>query len=789
MIEIGRGKRGSTEQELREHLQSEALLWGKDNQEDAIASYAFLEFLLKLIRSRLFALILFVGITFFGLIWLILLSDRGWASSYLSLPMYGVTSLLALLTVVVGVRWFDEYGARKSGKLGSVLQVHFALLFSFFTVVPIVIVSIFSVLFFEMGVDRWFSGIVARAVDSSAEVARAYQEDRKNRIGVSVLEMARKLEAQAFTSEEELAELLSLGRFDEAIVFALSPSGEREVIARHGVTFLLENENIDEQALKNAKEGEPVIFSELDEKRVQALVKLNDPRQLFLYGVDYLSESAVDFTKKVEIATASYRELNATKEGVKITLLAGFTVFALLLVLSSLWLGLNFARWLVSPISKLLVATDMVSNGNLSVHVPDDSGSLRELRNLTQSFNHMTDRLYHQHQELAKSNNELEDRQYLLEEILRGVSAGIIGVDMAGRVCLMNDRADELCRGRLQVHMPISEIGGEIATFILSVLNRLHFKDVEDVIERELQLDVGSTTTVLMIRVFPSKEVLKHKKNAGELAMVVTIDDITSLLAVQRQAAWSDIARRIAHEIKNPLTPIQLSAERLQRRYAGKMDEDRNIFDKCVETIVSQVENIRSMVDEFAHFSRMPRAVLRQEHLSQIVKQSLFLQSHSDSQNQYHFEFDEDDDEKTDVIMADKHLLSQLLTNLLLNSRNAIEKRRAQTSEENYEGHIRISMRLYKHVLSLFVEDNGCGWDTAISDGNMQRFLEPYVTSGAKRGGMGLGLSIVRRIMSQHGGDIKLEQSKDGGAKIVLSFPKTSEASLNLKEEKHDLHE
>jgi two-component system nitrogen regulation sensor histidine kinase NtrY len=754
-------------EELRAHLRLEAERLGLDGEDHRAGRQAFLEFFRTLTGSRLFALLFFLLITVMGGVLLLLFSEEVLPSGRFPMLMYGVTALFVLMTLVVVVRWVDIWLIRRSNEAGSHLQAYFAVMFSVFSAVPIVVVSLFSLLFFEMGVDRWFSGSVEKAVDSSSEVARAYGEDRLNRIGVSVLETARNIESRSLKTEEDMANVLALGRFDEGLVFLLHPTGEREVVARHGVTFLLENEEIDGEALENAKEGEPVIFSDLEKNRVQALVKLHDPRQLFLYGVDYMDESAIEFVKKTEEAVSSYKALKESQDRVKVTLIGAFGAFSLMLVMSSVWLGLNFARWLVQPLSQLLLATGMVSQGNLSVRVREEGSSLGEIKNLMRAFNHMTERLYSQQRELMEANDVLEERQHLMEGVLRGVSAGVMGVDREGRVSLLNRQAERLLGEEVEVGKSFGEKKDELSLLVLGTLNRLYFDEEVLPFEKTLKRDDGKGGKVLQVRMYPSlMEGLEEEGSRELVALVVTIDDITDLVAAEREAAWSDVARRIAHEIKNPLTPIQLSAERLRRRYEKELSSGRETFEECIETIIHQVDSIRSMVDEFSSFSRMPHPVLRKVSLVEISRRAVFLQSHGDKLNSYDMEVEEGLD---DVLSVDSRLLGQVMTNVLLNGCESIERRRGSEESGEFEGRIVVRLRGEGDVgVVIEVEDNGCGWDSEVSGGTMDRFMDAYTTSS--EGGRGLGLSIVRRIMEQHGGKIKLSEVPGGGACIHLIF-------------------
>jgi two-component system, NtrC family, nitrogen regulation sensor histidine kinase NtrY len=429
-----------------------------------------------------------------------------------------------------------------------------------------------------------------------------------------------------------------------------------------------------------------------------------------------------------------------------------FVMLTLTLLISAVWMGLTFANYLVGPIRRLIRATDEVASGNLYVQVPTHK-SEGDLGHLGDTFNKMTAELRHQHRSLTAANALLEERRTFIEAALSGVPAGVIGVDGEGVVGVCNAAAERLVgaapamlKGR-----PIGEASprlGEILTEARSGRSRLH--------QAQATLQVGGRERLINVRVTGDPT----KTDSG---MVITLDDISELVAAQRSAAWADVARRIAHEIKNPLTPIQLSAERLKRRYGRNIVEGKEIFDQCTDTIIRQVDDIKRMVDEFSNFARMPKARMLRDDLTDCARQALFLARVGRADITF------EDDLPAEPIWAefDRRLISQALTNVLKNAGEGIDAR--GISDE--PGHIRLSLAVDSSgVARISVRDNGKGFPRE----DRLKLLEPYVTTRAE--GTGLGLPIVSKIFEDHGGTVELLDGlkrADGGvgAEVLMSFP------------------
>ncbi len=436
-------------------------------------------------------------------------------------------------------------------------------------------------------------------------------------------------------------------------------------------------------------------------------------------------------------SVSEYAAIEARRYGVQIAFALMYTVIALTVLLSAVWVGLDFANRLVAPIRRLIGAANVVSTGNLHVRVPVRQ-SEGDLAQLGETFNRMTHELRSQRDDIMRARDLIDSRRRFTEAVLAGASAGVIGVDGGGCVSILNRSAEKLI-GRTEAETlgrPLTEVFPELADFMAAAQSDARTQDQVTITRngRERNLSVRITS---------------EQSGESDHGYVVTLDDITELVAAQRTSAWADVARRIAHEIKNPLTPIQLSAERIRRKY-GKMigDDDRAVFDQCTDTIVRQVDDIRRMVDEFSRFARMPKPVIAAEDVADTVRQAVFLMRVGNS------EIDIDSEIAEDPMPArfDRRLMSQALTNLIKNATEAIA---AVPPAELGKGSIRVFAARDGDDVVIDVIDNGIG----LPKENRSRLLEPYVTTREK--GTGLGLAIVGRIVEDHGGSIELRDAAD----------------------------
>jgi two-component system nitrogen regulation sensor histidine kinase NtrY len=466
-------------------------------------------------------------------------------------------------------------------------------------------------------------------------------------------------------------------------------------------------------------------------------------------------------------SVTEYAAIEARRYGVQIAFALMYTVIALTVLLSAVWIGLNFANRLVAPIRRLIGAANVVSTGNLHVRVPvlQSEGDLAQLG---ETFNRMTQELRSQRDDIVRARDLIDSRRRFTEAVLAGASAGVIGVDGDGCVSILNRSAEKLI-GRTEpeaLGRPLTEVFPELADFMAAVRSGARTQDQVTITRngRERNLSVRITS---------------EQSGESSHGNVVTLDDITELVAAQRTAAWADVARRIAHEIKNPLTPIQLSAERIRRKYGNMIGEDRAVFDQCTDTIVRQVDDIRRMVDEFSRFARMPKPVIAAEDVADTVRQAVFLMRVGNSE----IEIDANIAEDPMPARFDRRLMSQALTNLIKNATEAIA---AVPPVDLGKGSIRVFAAREGGDIVIDVVDNGIG----LPKENRSRLLEPYVTTREK--GTGLGLAIVGRIVEDHGGSIELRDAAEKipdqrGAWVRVRFAAAGHAEASEPEKQNSV--
>jgi two-component system nitrogen regulation sensor histidine kinase NtrY len=493
------------------------------------------------------------------------------------------------------------------------------------------------------------------------------------------------------------------------------------------------------QALANVNDTQPQVALILDANYVAAIIKLRNYDNYYLHVARPLDPRIVKQLSATRESVSEYAALEARRLGVQIAFALMYTVIALSVLLSAVWIGLNFANLLVAPIRRLIGAANLVSTGNLHVQVPIRR-SEGDLAHLSETFNKMTQELRTQRNDLVQASEQIDSRRRFTEAVLAGASAGVIGVDGEGRISILNRSAEHLIDANEAEALgrPLTDLVPELADVLSAARSGSRLAQGQVTISR----DRGERNL--------SVRVTSERADESNQGYVITLDDITDLVVAQRSSAWADIARRIAHEIKNPLTPIQLSAERLRRKYGKVIVEDAAVFQQCTDTIVRQVDDIKRMVDEFSRFARMPKPVMATEDVAEVVRQTVFLMrvGHPD------IDISIDIAEEKMPARLDRRLIAQALTNIIKNATEAIA---AVPPAGLGRGRINVTaFREDEHVI-IDVVDNGIG----LPKENRSRLLEPYVTTREK--GTGLGLAIVGRILEEHGGGIDLS---DAAAKV-----------------------
>ena len=670
---------------------------------------------------------------------------------------------MLLLAALIGRRLLRVWAERRAGAAGARLHVRLVVMFSVVAITPAILVAVFSTLVINFGVEQWFNKRVSTAVDESLAVAKAYLEEHQQVIGGDALAMANDLAREGtglFRNPYLLTQIVgaqaAVRGLSEAIVFDAS----RQVLARAGLAFSMElsMDSIPAWAFERARSGEVAVLTNPGDQRVRALVKLEGSLiDIYLYVGRAVDPKVIDHMDRTSRAVDEYKQLEVTRSGLEITFSAIFVMVALLLLLAAMWVGLTLANQMATPIIRLIDAAERVRGGDLSARVADD-GAADELGSLSRAFNRMTSQLETQRHELVGANRELDERRRFTEAVLAGVSAGVIGLDRQGLIELPNRYAADYLSLDVEamVGMLLTELFPEAQALFQSVQRRPD-RSVQD----ELKVFRKGRARALLVRIVAEQD------EAEVTGFVVTIDDITELLSAQRKAAWADVARRIAHEIKNPLTPIQLSAERLKRKYLKQITQDPETFLTCTDTIIRQVGDIGRMVDEFSSFARMPAPVMKSDDLLDVVRQAMFLAKTGYPDVGFDCQFPAE----AVKIPCDARQIGQALTNLL---KNAVEAIQGRQGEDLPKGRVNLAVERKMGCVIVSVRDNGRGLPVELRD----RLAEPYVTTRVK--GTGLGLAIVKKIMEDHGGELVLDDAEGGGAQVSLVFRAENEQSAPL---------
>lgn len=663
-------------------------------------------------------------------------------------------TLLLLLAAIIVKRLVELWSEHRRGQAGSRLHVQIVGLFSFVAVTPAICVAIFAALFFNVGIQTWFSEPVRSALDEAHVVSEAYLDDHIKSIKHDALIIVGHLGPQInilTLNPDILTDILSEFSEDRNLSELMVIKGTGQIIARSNFTFAIEFEKIFRKYLEQVQDEKYVIMTNENRDRVRAIIKIDSATDTYLYIGKIIDQSILKHVQQTQGAITAYNKLDEQRSKIHITFVLFFMVIALLLLLSAIWAGLTVANIFVMPISRLIVAADQVSRGDLTVQVSAEGTIINnELGHLGEAFNKMTAQLHHQHQSLMKANKKIDHRRQFMETILARVSAGVISMNHSGEIFLINQRACDLLSPQKPPHKGdfLQDICAEL--FHLLPTNAIM---PHDIISQQITIVRHGMSQILQASIAVDASTQKSR------SYILTFDDITPLMMAQRKAAWSDVARRIAHEVKNPLTPIQLSAERLKRRYLSEITSDPVTFQHCIDTIIRQVGNIGKLIGEFSSFARMPEPVIQPEDLGEICRQAVFLQRQAHSAMNISF----NNAEASIIIDCDAGQMGQVFTNLLQNSINAIEQYTPH-QPAGYQPTIVVSLTITDSTAHVVVEDNGPGFPSE----RRERLTEPYFTTHAK--GTGLGLAIVAKIVEDHRGRLELGDSPLGGAKVVLNF-------------------
>ena len=683
---------------------------------------------------------------------------------------------LAIILILLGLILAEVWrlvAARRKQAAGARLHIRIVTLFSMIAAAPAILIAIVGSITLERSLNPAFMQDVRGFVYNTAEAARLFresqcrsllQETRLAAFDVSralpIYNTNKQIFEEFFNSRARylnfsVAALIRpdgtvTDRFDLPIETPPVQAGEGAETPPTAAPVLAPPDASD---FEDARKNEPLCLILAEGRTFVALRQVPMAQDIFLYAARPIDPFAVEFPAQAAGLINLYEAYEQHRRNIQVAFATMYVLIALIMVLSATWLGLSFATRLVTPIRRLISATDQVSSGNLYVQVPVNKAE-GDLAHLGETFNKMTSELRLQQNRLIAASALIDERRVFTEAVLSGVPAGVIGIDAKGRITVMNASAAKLLEGvgdqagDQRIGERFEDVIPELAPVMADAR-----ESRSRMMQSQITLNRHGRERIYNIRV------TSEASMSGPQSFVVTLDDITELVSAQRTSAWADVARRIAHEIKNPLTPIQLSAERLKRKYGRVITQDRDIFDQCTDTIVRQVEDIKRMVDEFSSFARMPKPRLQEDDLSACIRQVLFLMRVGHPE----VAMEEQMPEAPVVARFDRRLLSQALTNIIKNATEGI----AAAQERGEAPRIAVSLGVDDaNVVTINVVDNGKGFPSE----SRQKLLEPYVTTRAE--GTGLGLPIVAKILEDHGGGIELLDAPDGqGARVRLWFP------------------
>ncbi|MBV2144563.1 PAS domain-containing sensor histidine kinase [Falsochrobactrum sp. TDYN1] len=679
-------------------------------------------------------------------------------------------ALISFLILLICREVYRIITARRLGKAASRLHVRIVALFSLIAAVPAIVVAIVASVTLNLGLDRWFDTNTRDIVSSSQSLSTAYIRETALNLQSTSYSMLQELDAQRTLYSLDrggFIRYLTLQTGGRGLLgaFLVRENGDVVVKSETGVESRLPPPTDD--ALKTAVDGKPVIIPPGNSNFVGAVIQMREIPDVYLYTVRTVDQQVLEAMRLMEANTQRYQEMDANRVPTQIAFALLYFGLTLIVLLSAIWTGIAVADRLVRPIRLLIGAADEVAAGNLEIFVPVRSSD-GDVGALSDTFNKMVAEVKSQRNELLFANVQIDERRRFSEAVLSGVTAGVIGIETDGSISILNRSAEYMfgVSSEDAIGRSLSSIAPEVGQAF----------EVARTTGRTVHREQVSMTRANIARNF-NVQVTVEDAESDDHSYVVTVDDITDLVQAQRSSAWADVARRIAHEIKNPLTPIQLSAERIRRRYGKVITEDREVFDQCTETIIRQVGDIGRMVDEFSAFARMPKPEMRVMDLREALREASFLIEVSRQDIRFNHEFG-------NVPMMgsfDSRMLGQAFGNVIKNASEAID---AVAKEEREEGHILVRACKSEGQLVVDVIDNGKG----LPGDDRQKLLEPYMTTREK--GTGLGLAIVRKIVEEHGGHLELHDAPTDfhggrGAMIRMIFPEASSGSAGAEEGNH----
>ena len=659
---------------------------------------------------------------------LILLADLVYTLVVAALVLYRVAKMIA---------------ARRARSAGSRLHMRLTGVFALLALLPTVAVAVFATITVNMGLEGWFSDRVRGALGHSVDAAHAYQQEHRDDLSEDAIALAAFLNlsrrATPFLPDGDLRQLLSQGQqaIQRGLREAFIIDGAGEIRARGERSYLFDYERPSDEDLAAAVEGEVILIEDRTANEFRALLRLTAFADRYLYVSREVDGQIIALLDETQTTVALYRQLESERGRFLFQFGVIYLGFAVILILAAIWFGLWFAERLSRPVGRLAGAAQRVGIGDLDVRVPEEPGE-DEIAMLGRLFNQMTRQLKGQREALIEQHDRTEERRRQFDSVLTSVTSGVIGLDAEGRVDFMNRSAI-----RLLDLVEARDHGLSLAVAVpeyAALFDRLQARGAP-VVQEEIKVTRRGKAESLLVRMSV------RQNEEGDLeGYVVAFDDVTDLVSAQRMAAWGDVARRIAHEIKNPLTPIQLSAERVRRKFGKLLDEaDAEQLEQLTDVIIRQTNDLRRIVDEFSKFARMPEPIRQPEDLARLLTDAVVLQQSGQPGTLFVKDIP-DGPVRADV---DATMIGQALTNLIKNGGEAIESLQEKGAPDGYRPEIRVLMKLDPETVEITISDNGLGLPP-----DRARLFEPYVTTREK--GTGLGLPIVKKIIEEHGGSLDL---------------------------------
>jgi two-component system nitrogen regulation sensor histidine kinase NtrY len=647
------------------------------------------------------------------------------------------------ILVLLGRRMALRRAAESMGGTGR-MHVRLVFIFSLIAAIPTLLVVIFASWLFQSGVEFWFSDNSRGLLENANKMARGYYEQAQRDVGYESVAMAEDLGTylrQQPITAPSFPEFYSYQvvnrKLTESAILQKGQDGQLRTIAIVDPEGNSTHDRITPKVLQRLDKGESLVLS-ADANKIEAVLPIDREAGVYLYTARSSDLLAFSQGQRAQNIVKAYEVLTSRARVLQLRFNVLLFVASLALVGLAVWFALRFADRQVKPLYELVDAARRVGSGNYALRLEGRTGA-DEIGLLNRAFNRMTAQIERQTQALLSANQQVQERHAFIEAVLESVTAGIVSVDGEASVQLMNSTAQRLLLDRSEpdlVGLDLNAISPQIAALVEA-----------DLASGIVQYNKGGELLTLAVKI-----------SRDRTGRVITFEDITRQLLDQRQAAWSDVARRIAHEIKNPLTPIQLATERLSRRYRKQIIDDPELFDQLTSTIIRQVGDLRKMVDEFSSFARLPKPVFRMEDPVALARQSLFLQEVARTDLQFSFAAPGD----VGTIFCDRHQFGQAMTNVLKNAVEAVEAR-AKDAGDDYRGHIAVEMRQEGVAVLVTITDNGIGLQQ-----DRERIVEPYVTTREK--GTGLGLAIVNKIVEEHGGEMTFVPVEGGGTSVTMSF-------------------